>query len=83
MREVETARPNPSWDIWWFWQKRQRSGQPVKKIAPEPASPEMGGSSQKWSAALATRGVAVAPQTPALPWERAAPQRRGHSSQTS
>ena len=26
MREVETARPNPSWDIWWFWQKRQRSG---------------------------------------------------------
>ena len=83
MREVETARPKPSWEIWWFWQKRHRRGQPVKKMAPEPASPDMGGSSQKCRAALATRDVAVAPQTPALPPVRAAPQRRGQSLQAS
>ena len=78
-----TARPKPSCEISWFWQNTQRNGQPVKKMAPEPDSPEMGGSSQKCSAERATRNVAPAPQNPASPWARAARQRRGQSSQAS
>ena len=30
-----------------FWQKTHLRGQPEKTMAPEPVSPEMGGSSQK------------------------------------
>ncbi len=66
-----------------FWQKTQRRVHDEKKMAPDPASPEMGGSSQKCSAARATRRAAVAPQAPRAPAARAAPQARGHSSQRS
>ena len=45
-RETVTTWPKPPEEISWFWQKTQRSVQPEKKIAPLPASPEMGGSYQ-------------------------------------
>ena len=82
-RDGLTSRPKPSWDISWFWQKTHLRGQPEKKMAPDPASPEMGGSSQKWRAERATRRRAVAPHAPASPAARPAPQRLGHSSQRS
>ena len=75
-----TGRPKPSPEISWFWQKTQRSGQPEKKMAPLPASPEMGGSSQKCRALLATRSSEVMPQKPARPEALLALQRRGQSS---
>ena len=66
-----------------FWQKTHLSGQPEKKMAPLPASPEMGGSSQKCRAARARRSSEVAPHTPRAPPLRAAPQARGHSRHES
>ena len=79
-RAVVTGRPKPSLEISWFWQNTQRSGQPEKKMAPEPASPEIGGSSHRCSALLATRSSALIPQRPGLPSRRRAPQRRGQSA---
>ena len=82
-RAVVTSSPKPSCDISWFWQNTHLSGHPVKKIAPEPDSPDMGGSSQKWSALRATLSVAVAPQRPARPEDLRAWHLLGHSSQPS
>ena len=80
---MATSRPKPPVEISWFWQNTQRRVQPEKKTAPEPHSPEMGGSSQKWSAERAASGRAPMPQKPVLPWARSAPQRLGQSAQAS
>ena len=45
-----------------FWQNTQRREQPVKKTAPLPRVPLIGGSSQKWSAARAMRIFSPLPQ---------------------
>ena len=49
-------------------------------MVPLPSSPEIGGSSQKCSAARATSTSPAAPQTPRSPAARSAPHARGHSS---
>ncbi len=64
-----------------FWQYAQRKGQPAKNTVPLPSSPEIGGSSQKCSAARATIRRPSAPQSPHSPAARFAPQPRGHSRQ--
>ena len=76
-RATETSAPKLPELIWAFWQKTQRSVQAEKKMAPEPASPEMGGSSQKCRAERATRRLDVAPQAPRAPAARFAPHERG------
>ena len=48
---------------------------------PLPRVPLMQGSSQKWRAARATLRVPAAPQYPARPAARSAPQRRGQRVQ--
>ena len=55
-RSGVTGLPKPSWLISLFWQKTHRSGQPEKKMVPDPRVPEMGGSSQWWSAPRASTG---------------------------
>jgi len=50
--------------------------QPLKKMAPLPRSPEMTGSSQKWSFVLFTRGAAPLLQKP-VPAKRSVPHSRG------
>ena len=82
-RATVTSWPKLPLEMSWFWQNTQRKGHPEKKIAPDPASPEMGGSSQKCSAARATHTVAFAPHAPRRPSARRAPQARGHSRQAS
>ncbi|GJC75225.1 hypothetical protein Aeq9CBH6_05600 [Adlercreutzia equolifaciens] len=49
-------------------------------MVPLPSSPEIGGSSQKCSAARATSTSPAAPQTPRSPAARSAPHLRGHNS---
>jgi hypothetical protein len=82
-RDELTSIPKPPCEISWFWQKTHLSGQPEKKMAPDPDSPEMGGSSQKWRAERATRSAEVAPQKPRAACDLAAWHRRGHSSHLS
>jgi hypothetical protein len=46
-RSTEISFPTVPFAIFSFWQNTQCSGHPEKNTAPDPASPEMQGSSQK------------------------------------
>ena len=70
-----------SCESWWFWQKKQPQGQPVKKMVPEPWVPVMQGSSPLWATMAPMRSSAVWRQKPVWPARRLAPQRLGQSVQ--
>ena len=64
---VETGRPRLPWLMSWFWQKTQRRLHRLKNTAPDPLSPDMGGSSQKCRSHKATSGRIPAWQNPFSP----------------
>lgn len=64
-----------------FWQNTHRRLHPLKKTAPEPALPLIGGSSHRCRAARATLGSASAPQYPRV-FSLSTPQSRGQILQT-
>ena len=76
------SRPKPSRLIFLFWQKTHLKLQPEKNIAPEPLSPLIQGSSQKWVITLATTGFSETRQKPARD-RRETPHRLGQAKQGS
>ena len=76
---METSLPIPPRLIWWFWQNRHCSVQPVKKMVPLPPFPVIGGSSPWCSVAQAIRMALDSLQNPSFPAVRSTPQTRGQS----